>query len=201
MTALLTGAAVSCGQCSTPIAAEFWNREEGTRCLVCGSKVTAILFPAVARPPGGSLPDALSLEGEAHCFYHPQSQAAIPCEECGRFLCKLCDLEIASRHLCPGCFQAGVRTRKLANLETRRTMYDSIALALATFPALLFWPAIFTAPASLFVVIRRWRAPGSLVPRTRVRFYLAGLFALAEIVGMGFVVWAILQVQGGGRRR
>jgi hypothetical protein len=73
-------------------------------------------------------------------------------------------------------------------------MYDSIALALATLPALLFWPVVFTAPAALYVVVRRWREPGSLVPRTKVRFVLAALFALAEIAGVGFALWALIQL-------
>ena len=50
-------------------------------------------------------------------------------------------------------------------------------------PALLIWPAIVGAPAALYVIVRRWRAPGSVVPRTRIRFYLAALFALGESPG------------------
>ena len=73
-------------------------------------------------------------------------------------------------------------------------MCDTIALALATFPALLIWPAIIGAPAALYVVIRRWRAPLSILPRTRIRFYLAALFALAELVGIGLLIWAIARV-------
>jgi hypothetical protein len=67
-------------------------------------------------------------------------------------------------------------------------MYDTIALSLATFPMMAIWPAVFAIPASLYYVVRYWRAPGSLVPRTRIRFYLAGLFALAEIVGIAGLI-------------
>ena len=77
-------------------------------------------------------------------------------------------------------------------------MYDTIALALATVPALLFWPVIATAPAALWIVVRRWRAPGSIVPRTRIRYYLAALFALAEMAGAGFVIWAIMRIPRSG---
>src|SRR5258706_14076605 len=185
---------ISCGECSWPVPVESWNREENVRCPGCGQQVRVLAFPAMAQMRTGALPEALSAETEASCFYHPESRAAIPCDECGRFLCRLCELEIDGRHLCPSCFQTGVETRKLENVETRRTMYDTMALALSTFPLLLFWPALVTAPAALFVVFRRWRAPGSLVPRTRIRFYLAAFFALAEIVGIGVIVWAIVRL-------
>jgi hypothetical protein len=70
-------------------------------------------------------------------------------------------------------------------------MYDSIALLLATLPGIIIWPAFFTAPAALYFVIRYWRAPASLVPRTRIRYYLATLFALAELTGIGFIIWGM----------
>lgn len=73
-------------------------------------------------------------------------------------------------------------------------MYDSVALAFATFPALFIWPVLIGAPAALWVVFRRWRSPGSVVPRTRIRFYLAALIALAEIVGVVVLIWTIRQV-------
>jgi len=112
----------------------------------------------------------------------------------------MCELEIDSRHLCPVCFKSGVASNKLEIVETSRIMYDTIALALATFPVLLFWPPVVCAPAALYTVIRRWRAPSSVVPRTRVRFYLAALFALAEIVGIGFLIF-LLTAASISRRR
>jgi hypothetical protein len=190
--------AICCGECSLPVLAESWNREEGVRCSGCGQRVLVTVFPAIERARVGALPEALAAESEASCYYHPQSRAAVPCDECGRFLCHLCDLELDGRHLCPGCFQAGVGASKLEAVETRRTMYDTIALALATVPALLFWPVIATAPAALWIVVRRWRAPGSIVPRTRIRYYLAALFALAEMAGAGFVIWAIMRIPRSG---
>jgi DNA-directed RNA polymerase subunit RPC12/RpoP len=190
----MTAEYLACGECSSPVRKEFWNRENGFRCPGCGRNVQAVVFPAIGHAPPLALPEAVASEGEASCFYHPQSRAAAPCDDCGRFLCRLCDLEIDGHHHCPRCFQSGLSTRKLENVESRRTMYDSIALALATLPALLFWPVVFTAPAALYVVVRRWREPGSLVPRTKVRFVLAALFALAEIAGVGFALWALIQL-------
>ncbi len=185
--------AILCGACSFPMPAEGWNREDGVACPACRQRVQVLVFPALERPRRGSAPESIAGDTEASCFFHPHSRAAIPCAECGRFLCNLCDIELDGRHLCPTCFQSGVSTNKIETLETRRTMYDSIALAMATLPAILIWPVLFGAPAALYLVIRRWRAPLSILPRTRVRFVLAALFALAEFAGIGFVIWAMLQ--------
>jgi hypothetical protein len=182
--------AICCGECSMPIPAESWNRG-GTRCRGCGQLVQVAVFPAIESTRIGALPEAIEIETEASCFYHPSSRAAVPCDECGRFLCRLCEIEINGRHLCPTCFETGASANKL-NVETSRTMYDSIALALATLPTILFWPALIASPAAIFIAIRRWRAPGSIVPRTRVRYYLALLFALLGLGLMGALIAAMI---------
>jgi hypothetical protein len=60
-------------------------------------------------------------------------------------------------------------------------MYDTVALLLATLPAMLLWPTILTAPASIYVAIRYWRAPSSIVRRSKIRFVLAILLGLFQI--------------------
>jgi len=190
----MTAEYLACGECSFPVRAEFWNRENGFRCPGCGRHLQAVVFPAIEQASPTALPEAVDAEGEASCFYHSQNRAAVTCDDCGRFLCRLCDLEIEGHHHCPVCFQAGVSTRKLDNVEGSRTMYDAIALALAALPVLFVWPVVFTAPAALYITVRRWREPGSLLPRTRIRFILAGLLALAEIVGVGVAIWALIEL-------
>jgi len=186
--------AMVCGACSFPIAAEAWNREGGSVCPGCRERVQAFVFPAMERIRAGSAPEAIAGDTEASCFFHPQSRAAVLCAECGRFLCNLCDIELDGRHLCPACFQSGVSSNKLETLETRRTMYDSIALAMASLPALLIWPVLFGAPAALYLVIRRWRTPLSILPRTRIRFVIAALLALTEFAGIAFIIWTMTQL-------
>jgi DNA-directed RNA polymerase subunit RPC12/RpoP len=189
--------AIACAACSYPVPGEAWNREEGMRCRGCGNNVRVLVFPAIRRAHAGVAPEALQTETEASCFYHPQSRAAIPCQECGRFLCSLCELEVDGRHICPRCFERVA----LETVETRRPMYDTIALILATFPAVLFWPAFVGAPWALFLVFRRWNAPGSVVPRTKIRFLLAALFALAELSFLVFIIYMLTKVGLRGPRR
>src|SRR5258708_17163850 len=44
-----------------------------------------------------------------------------------------------------------------------RTLYDSIALALAIFPLITVWGAGIGGAAAIYVAIRYWKKPGSLV--------------------------------------
>ena len=192
--------AIVCAACSWPIPREFWNRDQGVRCGVCGHNVRAMVFPAIERTSAGAVPEVLQGETEASCFYHPQSRAARVCDECGRFLCALCDLEVEGRHICPRCFESGVSAHKIETVEQRRVMWDNVALALATVPFLLMWPALIGAPWSLTVVFRRWNTPSSVVPRTKIRFVIAAVFALAEIGLMVFVIYMMTQVNLKGRR-
>jgi hypothetical protein len=181
--------AIACASCSLPVPEELWNRpeQEDVRCPGCRRPLLALVFPAIAEARLGAVPAALQGETEASCFYHPHSRAAQVCAVCGRFLCNLCDLEVDSRHLCPRCFE----TRE--PVVTRRSMYDTQALAMSTLPALMFWPALVSAPWALFMVFRRWNAPSSIVPRTKIRFLLAALFALAEIAFLVFVIYMMIQ--------
>ncbi len=205
-----------CAACSWPLPRETWTADQGdpaapltglrkTSCPVCRTPLQIALFPALSHAKPIPLPERLAGEAEAACFYHAQNRAVKACDECGRFLCGLCELEVSGRTLCPVCFNAQASDRKLRQFDNRRTMHDTAALALATFPAVLFWPAIVTAPMAIFWVFRHWNSPRSILPRTRIRFYLAVLFALLEIAGIVLIIAAIViasraRVNGAGPR-
>jgi len=190
----LSALTLSCGGCSWPLPPESWNRETPGTCPGCGWSVQALVFPASRGPRAGDVPQALEAESEASCFFHPANRAAVPCDSCGRFLCHLCDLEIHGRHLCPGCFEKGVATQKIETVETRRTMYDSLALMYATLPFFaFFWGSLVGAPVAIYTILRRWNAPSSVVPRTRVRFYIAAVLAVAELGVFGFLIWILVR--------
>ena len=80
--------------------------------------------------------------------------------------------------------QAGRRAGSSA-WKTKRTLYDAIALSLAILPLLIFYFTIVTAPIALYLAIRYWNAPLSIVHRTKLRLVLAALLATAQIVGWG----------------
>ncbi len=127
--------------------------------------------------------------GEASCFYHPLKRAVVPCDRCGRFLCGLCQVEFLGQNWCPRCIQASSEKGQLTHLDPSRTLYDNLALMLAIVPVLLIFATIITAPLTLYIVIRYWRAPSSILPRTKIRFYIAALLATIQI---GAWIWLVL---------
>ena len=81
-------------------------------------------------------------------------------------------------------------------MENRRTLYDSIALSLAVLPLVIFFFWFFTfvtAPMALFMSIRYWNAPRSIVHRTRIRYVMAMIFATAEIAGWGIGIYFLIE--------
>jgi hypothetical protein len=178
---------VECPTCKAPLADNVLNQPQLAVCAGCGGKVRADVYPAFFRPiAAGKQGEALVVENEASCFYHPQKKAILPCEGCGRFLCALCDCELHGQHFCPACLETGQKKGKIKRLEQERTLYDSIALALALYPLLIFYFTIVTAPMSLLIAIRFWNAPRSIVHRTKIRLVLAMIFAGLQLAG-----WAV----------
>ena len=175
---------ISCSRCKTPLNAQTLNTFALIPCPACGEHIRADVYPALFRKlPSGHAGDALQAEREAGCFYHPGKKVTVSCSVCGRFLCALCDVELNNRHLCPACLEKAKAKRKIKSLETHRVCYDKITFFVALLSMILIWPTMITAPVVLFMVIRYWRAPGSIIPRSKIRFILAFGIACLQIVG------------------
>jgi hypothetical protein len=182
--------ALACTKCRMPLPDGVFNAGHRVTCPACGAGLEGAAFPALFRPvPATHAGETILAEGEASCFYHPRKRAALPCSACGRFLCQLCDVEIGDQHLCPACLEKEQQKGRLTQLETKRTLYDSAALSLSLLP-LLAWPVtLVTAPLAVYLAIYSWGKPSSIVPRTRIRAYLAITFGGLQIAG-----WAVLFV-------
>lgn len=175
---------ISCTQCKTPLTSQAINTYGMVACSSCSGLLRADVYPALYRKaPAGQVGETLQMDKEAGCFYHPRKKAVIPCAACGRFLCSLCDVEFNGRHLCPICLEKGKTKRKITNLEDHRVCYDRIALLIAIVPMLIVYITILTAPIVIFMTFRYWNAPGSIIPRTKIRFILAFIIAVLQIVG------------------
>ena len=177
-----------CTRCNQGLPEEDWNAPEMRRCPACDAQFRALTFPALLREQRPIQPAQSGVEGDATCFYHPRKKAVTPCDNCERFLCALCEIEFRGERWCPACLESGQRKRTNLHLETRHTNYDSIALALATLPTLLLWPSLLGAPMAIYVAIRYWRAPAGILPRTRIRYYLAIGLAGAQVIAW---IWFI----------
>jgi hypothetical protein len=156
-------------------------------CAQCGAPFQAWVFPALLRGVGEEAEPAPAAEQEASCFYHASKKAVTVCDGCGVFLCGLCDVSMGGRHLCPRCLEKGGSKGKIRDLQRERFLYDDLALSLSVLPMLIFYFTLLTAPIALYVAIRYWKAPGSLIPRTKVRFVLAIVLATAQVAGWAFL--------------
>jgi hypothetical protein len=196
---------ISCTQCHRPIPAEYYNTPDIVGCPSCQAPIRIDVFPAFLRALGPGKPGEALIDDQASCFYHPQKRASIPCDHCGRFLCALCDVEWGGKHLCPTCLETGKRKGKIVNLDRHRVLYDSTALRLAILPMIMFWVTLVTAPLTLYLSVRHWNSPMGIVRRTKVRFIIAMIISIFQILAwvLGFALlktfWAHLSfLQRGG---
>lgn len=188
--------APACTKCSTPLPAQYFNSGQYSACLSCSSEVRIEVFPAYFREEAkGSGGEALLVDSEASCFYHPAKKAAVICSGCGRFLCSLCDCELDSAHYCPGCLEAAKEKGKIAAIENSRRCYDSLALQLALvgmIPIIFPYFTIFTASGAIFIAIRFWNAKTSIVRNpSHWRQITALILASLQLVGMIAMIGAI----------
>jgi hypothetical protein len=199
---------VKCPKCQAPLDSGILNTGELQPCGGCLALVQAEVFPALFRRAArGVEGEQVLLEDEASCFYHPLKKAVRPCDGCGRFLCALCDCELNGQHYCPSCLEAGRKKGKIKNLENHRTNYDSLALTLVLGPLVLsltivfysaFLLTIFTAPAAIFIAIRHWNSPRSIVHRTKIRFVLAIILGVLELIGWVAIIIGIVYANNHG---
>lgn len=185
---------IHCTRCSAPLPVWVIQAGDSAMCPSCNAGMIIRAFPALVASRPQLNPDDLRIEaGEASCFYHLSKRASASCARCGRFVCALCAVDFDGAVWCPGCLADARAGKKDIRFENRRVLWDSIALSTATLPFFLaLWPALPGSLAAIFISIRYWKRPGSLVPRGKWRFVLAVLISLAELVffiGAGYGIY------------
>ena len=153
---------IQCPKCKARLFEAVFNQPDLIPCPTCEAPLQIEIFPAFFRrvAPGRDA-EAVMVEGESSCFYHPQKKAVVPCDACGRFLCALCDCEVKGRHLCPGCLESGQKKRNIQGLENMRVLHSRQALLLAILPF------VITGLAAIYVALRYRKEPGSIVAPMR----------------------------------
>ncbi len=171
--------ALHCSQCGSLLLNGEAGTPEWRECSGCGSPIRALLFPAYYRTATPTKTEGIA-EGESSCFFHPQKRAIVSCDECGRFLCALCRVEFGNRNICPACIDTGMRKGNLPALEMTRRRFDSIALGVATLPAILIWPTLISGPVAIYLCVRHWNDPAGILPRSRWRFIAAFVIGILQ---------------------
>ena len=181
------GRSVTCPHCQTAVGnATLLFEPFQSCCTECGAQLEVSFFPELFNESPLALAGNVVSSEEAACFYHAAKQASEVCDHCGRFLCALCSVDWHQEHLCPDCIQHAGKPGKRRSGSHSRTHYDRLVLGLAVLPALMFWPTLVTAPATLFLVVYFWKRPCSFIEtrrRARVRFIVAACFAVLQIAG------------------
>lgn len=186
-----------CLRCELPLTPELYNQPEPVPCPRCALPFLGRVYPATLRTPTGSAGEALTSAELSSCFFHPAKKAEVACEQCGRFLCALCDLEVEGKHLCPTCLEAGLKKQSMATFRTGVTRWDNVAFLLTVVTPLTvagIYFTMFTAAAALFIAAWKWNSPRErLVARGRGRMIVSALLATGQLVGWAMLLYFILR--------
>jgi hypothetical protein len=184
---------------------EVINAADLRICPTCNTDLLVRVFPALSQAKAVIASASMALaEGDASCFHHATKKAVSACSQCGRFLCALCEVDLSGKILCPGCLESGSTRKTIRNLENHRTLWDTTALLVGVAPILFPFPMLYftflTGPMAIFLSVRHWKSPSSLIPRTKWRFIVAILLGLLHIAAVVGLVMAVVFASRAGRR-
>lgn len=190
---------LSCARCKMPLPEWELARSETARCTSCWSVNTVRAFPAMFRDAAAPALPVAALDGEASCFDHPGKRAVAACNQCGRFVCELCQVDFGGQAWCPSCVAAGSGAARVANPDSSRVLYDSVALAIPILSFFVFFPiTVLTAPGTIVFTLVKWKQPLSLVRSSRWRFLVASAIAAVQLTGwLWLLVYWIERLRSG----
>jgi len=181
---------LTCPHCSGPLPIDLFVAGRFGRCPACHSQVEAYIFPEFHKAASARSEIHLAQEHEAVCYFHSRYRAKNPYDNCGRFLCEICAINVGNRELCAECLGQLRKQRNETGLVHYAPLFDNVSLFLVTAPVItiFFWfLTIFSAPVSLFLSFYYWPRQWNLLPRSRVRFVLAILLSLI-LIGLWFLI-------------
>lgn len=180
-----------CSACAAEFPPEVLGVEEA-RCPDCARPVKVLVFPAFLKAPGaGTFGERVVVDGESACFYHSEKKATVICDGCGRFLCGLCDIELAGQHICSPCLEAG-RSGTAAKIESKRPLHERTALGVAVAGLLLGPFGVATSLIAVYVSLRYWKEPEQLGTWRKVRKIAAIVLSLAILGFWGAtLIWLL----------
>jgi len=196
-------ALVRCTACGYELAPAAFMGGPSSKCPSCRRIITALLLPAVYKVQGAQPPPLFETPpapGEAVCFYNPNRRATKVCDHCGVFVSDAWAAKWGTETVCLKCLEKLRTKEKDIRFEAKRNLWDNIALACSIGPfvlagallmTLVGYPfailslllTFITAPAAIFIALRFWKAPRSLVPRGRMRLYFALVLSVLQVAG------------------
>ena len=96
----------TCPSCGAQLPALDAQGRLSGRCSACKTNILVAAFPRALDAQLQGQPAELRVDEEqSACFFHPKAVAADACGKCGRFLCAVCDIEVAGSHFCSECLE------------------------------------------------------------------------------------------------
>lgn len=179
---------IQCPSCERALGREVLTGNPPVKCHWCGKDIYFNLFPAADLPqPPKEIGEPLITGEEAACFHHSDRKAVAVCTDCGRFLCKLCDVEINGTHYCAVCLEKIRKSGHNLQLEMKRMVYDEVVLVMS----LLAWfGLVFLAPMALFLGWRHRCRPVGLLSKNAWRIWVALVLSSLNILALiTLIVW------------
>lgn len=181
---------LQCHRCAAKLPSETGTLQSLAECPDCQARLSVYVFPAWGRStPVGECAQPITDAQEAACFFHADRRAVHPCDQCGRYLCALCDFPIGNRHLCGGCVEKSARGTHLGELERNRKRWDVVVWYCLLLPIILCAYVVpITAIVAIVLSFKHLKSPPSLVSRSRLWLKLGIAFAFIELVAFGIII-------------
>lgn len=175
-----------CHRCQSELPAEVVSLQALSECPSCHTTLRIVPLPGWGRGPrAGSAAQPIADGQEASCFYHADKRAVLPCDNCGRFLCALCDFHIGNRHLCTKCIETASKGTHLGELERHRRRWDILQWRLLVLPLLFcLYLVPFCSIAAIVIGIKYRNAPPSLVSNNRAWLNAGVVFGIVQFLGI-----------------
>ena len=168
-----------------------------TTCPGCRRHSRVLVFPAIHGTSPPARDETIPEEGAVVCFYNPNRVATDECFHCGVLMSRPWAAVWGLKTVCLKCLEHLRTQGRDRQFQGTLVLWDTIALRVALLPVtIIFWWAVFvSAPAALFLAIRHWNSPRSMVSPGRWKLGLAATLASLQIL----VVAALLIGNLGGK--
>ena len=182
---------ISCPSCKAKIGRTRYSDANFHECPSCDKSFELHLLPGDdikqwRKELPKHAPEVANDESQARCHNHETNKANDVCESCGILLCTLCSVPLADTHWCIDCIVKGKDDPTNPHFIRKHELKDNVALAVAFAPMVIFFfwfTTLITAPITLVLIWKNWNKPLSLLKRTKVRFVIAAIVALLQLIG------------------